>query len=282
MSIKSADKHVLHNGVAIPIIGFGSYMMHGDTVAQAVKEAIRTGYRLIDCASAYGNEDWVGKGIRESGIPRDQIFITGKVNNPDRGYEKTKISFEKTLKDMGLDYLDLYLIHWPAYKNQFSNWEEINLETWRAMTELYHEGKIRAIGVSNFKPHHMEALMKTEIPPMVDQIEYHPGNLQSETVQWCKENNILVEAWSPLGKGRVLHDDALQNIADKYGKSIAQICIRYILQTGVVPLPKSATPERIHANYEVFDFHMETEDMDAISSMPAFGGSGLDSDQINF
>lgn len=280
--INCTDKYILNNGVEIPVIGFGSYMMHENIVAQAVKEAIQTGYRLIDCASAYGNEDWVGKGIRDSGIPRDQIFITSKVNNPDRGYEKTKTSFEKTLRDMGFDYLDLYLIHWPAYKNQFPDWEEINLDTWRAMTELYKEGKIRAIGVSNFKLHHMEALMKTEIPPMVDQIEYHPGNLQSETVQWCRENNILVEAWSPLGKGRVLGDERLQKIADKYGKSIAQVCIRYIMQTGVLPLPKSATSERIHANYDVFDFDMETEDIDRISSMPAFGGSGLDSDQINF
>lgn len=282
MKINCTDRHILRNGVAIPVIGFGSYMMHENTVAQAVKEAIRTGYRLIDCASAYGNEDWVGKGIRDSGVPREQIFITGKVNNPDRGYEKTKASFEKTLRDMELDYLDLYLIHWPAYQNRFPDWEEINLETWRAMTELYREGKIRAIGVSNFKPHHMEALMKTEIPPMVDQIEYHPGNLQMETVRWCRENSILVEAWSPLGKGRVLQDERLGKIADKYGKSIAQICIRYILQTGVLPLPKSATPERIHDNFDVFDFHMDAEDMDAIDSMPAFGGSGLDSDRIDF
>ncbi len=280
--IKCTEKHVLNNGVEIPVIGFGSYMMHENTVAEAVKEAIHTGYRLIDCASAYGNEDWVGKGIRDSGISRDEIFITGKVNNPDRGYEKTKASFEKTLKDMGLDHLDLYLIHWPAYKNRFSDWEEINLETWRAMTKLYQEGKIRAIGVSNFKPHHMEALMKTEVPPMVDQIEYHPGNLQPETVQWCKDNRILVEAWSPLGKGRVLQDERLGKIADKYGKSVAQICIRFILQTGVLPLPKSATSERIHANYNVFDFDIAAEDMDAISAMPAFGGSGLDSDHINF
>lgn len=282
MNINCTDKHVLNNGVEIPVIGFGSYMMHENTVAQAVKTAILTGYRLIDCASAYGNEDWVGKGIRDSEVPRDQIFITGKVNNPDRDYEKTKASFEKTLHDMALDYLDLYLIHWPAYKNQFENWEEINLETWRAMTELYKEGKIRAIGVSNFKPHHMEALMRTEVPPMVDQIEYHPGNLQEETVQWCKEHNILVEAWSPLGKGRVLRDERLKEIADKYGKSIAQICIRYILQMGVLPLPKSATPERIRANYDVFDFSMEAEDVNRISLMPAFGGSGLDSDKINF
>ena len=282
MTLKRDDHYTLRNGVQIPVIGFGSYMMHEETVANAVKEAILCGYRAVDCASAYGNEDWVGKGIRESGIPREELFITSKVNNPDRGYEKTKASFEKTLKDLGLDYLDLYLIHWPAYKNRFDNWEEINLETWRAMTELYKEGKIRSIGVSNFKPHHMEALMKTEVPPMVDQIEYHPGNLQTETVEWCKAHDIRVEAWSPLGKGRVLHDERLQEIADKYGRSIASICIRFILQTGVIPIPKSATPERIRANLDVFDFELEETDVKRILEMPPFGGSGLDSDCINF
>ncbi len=276
------DRYRLKNGVEIPIMGFGSYMMHQEVVRDAVKEAIRSGYRMIDCASAYGNEDWVGRGIKESGVARDQLFITSKVNNPDRGYETTKKAFYRSLKDLGLDYLDLYLIHWPAYKNRFDNWEEINLETWRAMTELYKEGLIRAIGVSNFKPHHMEALMKTEVPPMVDQIEYHPGNLQEETVEWCQSNHIYVEAWSPLGKGRVLHDETLGSIAGKYGKSIAQLCIRFCLQTNVIALPKSATAGRIHENKDVFDFEISEEDMQTIKGMPGFGGSGLDSDCINF
>ena len=282
MTFTREDCYTLRNGVQIPIIGFGSYMMHKETVANAVKEAIQAGYRAIDCASAYGNEGWVGKGIHDSGVSREALFITGKVNNPDRGYEKTKAAFEKSLIDLQLDYLDLYLIHWPAYKNQFENWEEINLATWRAMIDLYTEGKIRAIGVSNFKPHHMEALMHTEIPPMVDQIEYHPGNLQLETVKWCQNNNICVEAWSPLGKGRVLHDERLQKIAEKYGKSIAQICIRFIMQTGVIPIPKSATTDRIHMNLDVFDFEISESDVQAIIDMPTFGGSGLDSDCINF
>ncbi len=245
--IKCTEKHVLNNGVEIPVIGFGSYMMHENTVAEAVKEAIHTGYRLIDCASAYGNEDWVGKGIRDSGISRDEIFITGKVNNPDRGYEKTKASFEKTLKDMGLDHLDLYLIHWPAYKNRFSDWEEINLETWRAMTKLYQEGKIRAIGVSNFKPHHMEALMKTEVPPMVDQIEYHPGNLQPETVQWCKDNRILVEAWSPLGKAVCCRTRDLGRLLTSTGRvshrsASGSFCRQVFFRCQNRRLPKESTP----------------------------------------
>lgn len=282
MSFKNTDKYVLRNGVEIPIIGFGTYMMKEDVVANAVKEAIAAGFRHIDCASAYGNEDYVGKGIAESGIDRKELFITSKVNNPDRGYEKTIAAFEKTLKDLRTDYLDLYLIHWPAYKNQFENWEEINLDTWRAMTDLYKAGKIRAIGVSNFKGHHMDALMKTEVPPMVDQIEYHPGNLQEEVVEYCKKNGIIVEAWSPLGKGRVLNDANLQKLADKYNTSIAHICIRFILQTGVVPIPKSATPERIRHNYDVFNFELSEEDVEFIKNLEPFGGSGLDSDCINF
>lgn len=280
--MKNTDTYVLNNGVEIPIIGYGSYMMQGETVRHCVCEAIRTGYRLIDCAAAYGNEDWVGKGIRDSGVPREKLFITSKVNNPDRGYEPTKRAFEKSLEDLQLDYLDLYLIHWPAYKNQFANWEEINLETWRAMTELYKEGKIRAIGVSNFKPHHLEALMKTEVLPMVNQIEYHPGNLQKETIAWCRKHEILVEAWSPLGKGRVLCDRRLQAIADKYHTTVAKVCIIFSMQTGVLPLPKSATDERIHANFDVFDLKLEQEDIEKIRELPDFGGSGLDSDKINF
>ncbi len=280
--MKGSDSYKLRNGVEIPVIGFGSYMMQEGVVQHAVCEAIKTGYRLIDCASAYGNESWVGKGIQDSGISRENLFITSKVNNPDRGYETTKKAFEKTLTDLKTDYLDLYLIHWPAYKNRFDNWEEINLETWRAMTELYKEGKVRAIGVSNFKPHHMEALMKTEVLPMVDQIEYHPGNLQQETVEWCQKNGIQVEAWSPLAKGRVLQDERLQSIADKYETTVAKICIRFALQTKVIPLPKSATDKRIQDNYDVFDLELEEKDIAAIKALPQFGGSGLDSDCINF
>ena len=178
--------------------------------------------------------------------------------------------------------MDLYLIHWPAAFNQYDNWEEINLETWRAMTELYKAGKIKAIGVSNFKPHHMEALMKTEVKPMVDQIEFHPGLLQEETVKYCKDNGILVEAWSPLGTGKMLSNPTLIEIAGKYGKSVAQVCIRWCLQHEILPLPKSVTASRIKENIEVFDFELKQEDMVTIDSLEYFGGSGLDPDKIDF
>lgn len=181
---------------------------------------------------------------------------------------------------MQLDYLDLYLIHWPASAQQFDNWEEINCETWRAMTELYKEGKIKAIGVSNFRPHHLKALMETEVKPMVDQVEFHPGFMQADIVDYCRANGILVEAWSPLGMGRMLKNEQLGKIAAKYGKSTAQLCIRWCLQNGVVPLPKSITPSRIEQNKDVFDFCISDEDMAEINSMEYCGGSGLDPDVV--
>ena len=189
---------------------------------------------------------------------------------------------QKTLSDLDLDYLDLYLIHWPASKKDYENWEEINLETWRAMTDLYKAGKIKAIGVSNFKPHHLEALMKTEVKPMVNQIEFHPGFMQEETVKYCRENGILVEAWSPLGTGRMLTNPDLQEIASHYGKSVAQICIRWCIQHDVLPLPKSVTPSRIEENSNVFDFEINAEDMQRIDALENFGGSGLDPDEVDF
>lgn len=277
------DIFELNNGYKIPCIGFGTWQTpDGETAVMAVSEAIKAGYRHIDTAACYENEVGVGQGIRASGIEREKLFVTSKVWNTERGYEKTMAAFEKTLSDLRLDYLDLYLIHWPASSSQFENWEELNLETWRAMTELYRAGKIKSIGVSNFLPHHLEALMRTEVAPMVNQIEYHPGLMQTETVAYCKEHHILVEAWSPLGTGRMLNNETLKLIAGKYGKSAAQLCIRWCLQKGVLPLPKSVTPSRIVENTDVFDFEVTAEDMDTICSMPYFGGSGLHPDKVKF
>ncbi|MDO5292443.1 MAG: aldo/keto reductase [bacterium] len=278
-----SDTFTLRNGYQIPCVGFGTWQTpDGETAVNAIKTAISCGYCHIDGAAVYANEKSVGQGIAESGVKREKLFITSKVWNADRGYEKTKAAFKKTCDDLGVDYLDLYLIHWPASESRFKDWEQINLDTWRAMTELYKEGKIRAIGVSNFMPHHLKALMQTEVKPMVNQIEFHPGQMQKETVTFCKENGILVEAWSPLGTGKMLTNETLVQIAKHYQKSVAQLCIRWCLQNEVLPLPKSITPSRIQENTEVFDFVITKEDMDIINGMSYCGGSGLEPDQIKF
>ncbi|MGE4283951.1 MAG: aldo/keto reductase [Clostridia bacterium] len=280
---KLTDFYLLNNGVQIPCVGFGTWQTpDGETAVMAVKTAIEKGYRHIDAAACYKNEVGVGKGIIESGINRKDLFITSKVWNPDRGYEKTLLAFEKTVNDLQLDYLDLYLIHWPASSSRFPNWDEINLQTWKAITELYKAGRIRAIGVSNCLPHHMASLMETEVPPMVNQIEFHPGQMQKETLQYCNENSVLVEAWSPLGTGAMLSNPTLIQIAAKYQKSVAQLCIRWCLQNGVLPLPKSITPSRIEENTKVFDFVISEEDMTVINSMEYFAGSGNHPDKVDF
>ncbi|MFA7745583.1 aldo/keto reductase [Salinicoccus roseus] len=273
----------LSNGVEIPWVGFGTWQTpDGDTAVNAVKQALVSGYRHIDTAAAYKNEGSVGQAIKESGVAREDIFITSKLWNEDRGYENTKKAFESTLKELGTDYLDLYLIHWPANEKQFDNWEEINLDTWKAMTELYKEGKIKAIGVSNFMTNHLEVLLDTEVKPMVNQIEYHPGYTQDAVVDLCRKHDILVEAWSPIGSGRLLENEELTKIADKYEKSVAQLCIRYVLQKDVLPLPKSVTPSRIEENTDIFDFEIMDEDMKTIDAMENVGFSGMDPNEVDF
>ena len=277
------DTFTLNNGYKIPCIGFGTWQTpDGETAVNSVIEAIKSGYNHIDTAAIYGNEKSIGKAIKESGINRNEIFITSKVWNKDRGYKTTLAAFEKTINDLQIDYLDLYLIHWPASVNKFNDWDNINLETWRAMTELYKAGKIKSIGVSNFMPHHLKSLMETEVKPMVDQIEFHPGFMQEETFKYCNDNNILVEAWSPLGTGKMLDNETLKTISSKYNKSVAQICIRWCLQNNTLPLPKSVTASRIKENTEIFDFVISDEDMKTINAMEYCGGSGHHPDKVNF
>lgn len=281
------DCYELRNGVQIPCIGYGTWQTpDGETAVKSVRYAIENGYRHIDGAAVYGNEASVGQGIKEgleaAGMKREELFVTSKVWNTDRGYEKTIKACEKSLKDFGLDYFDLYLIHWPANQvNCGKDWDAMNLDTWRAMIELYKTGKVRAIGVSNFLPHHLVSLMKTEIPPMVDQIECHPGLIRKEIMDYCRENGIVVEAWSPMGSGAIFQNDTVKEISEKYKKSIAHICIRWCMQHQVIPLPKSVTPSRITDNLNVFDFKLEQEDMDKIDSMEQAGYSGNDPDTFN-
>lgn len=278
------DMYTLANDVQIPCIGFGTWQTpDGETAINSVKAALKAGYRHIDTAACYGNEASVGQAIKESGVPREEIFVTSKVWNTERGYEKTLAAFETTMAKLDLDYVDLYLIHWPAAANQFENWKEINAQTWRALEELYIKGKVKAIGVSNFLPHHLEALLEgAKVVPMVNQIEYHPGFMQAESVAFCKAHNILVEAWSPLGTGNVLNNETLIMMAQKYSKTVAQICIRWVLQHGLLPLPKSITESRIIENTEVFDFEIKEEDMAIIDAIPFCGGAGINPDAINF
>lgn len=277
------DTVTLLNGYEIPCVGFGTWQSpNGETAYNAVMEAIKCGYRHIDTAAAYRNEESIGRAVRDCGVPREELFVTSKLWNTERGYEKTMAAFEKTMDRLGLDFLDLYLIHWPANSVQYENYNEVNLSTWKAFTELYKSGRIKAIGVSNFMPMHLEALLSTEIKPMVNQIEFHPGFMQTEAVELCKKNDIIVEAWSPLGTGELLSNETLCGIAAKYGKSVAQLCIRWCLQKGTVPLPKSVTPSRIMENTDVFDFVISDEDMRVIDALPFCGGTGHDPDKVDF
>lgn len=275
------DSLTLLNGMKIPSIGFGTWQTpDGDIAVNAVKYALEVGYRHIDTAAAYGNEESVNKAIRESDIPREELFITTKLWNSDRGYAKTLNAFEDSMKKLGVDYLDLYLIHWPSNKK---DGDKVNADTWKAFEKLYRDGQIKAIGVSNFLVHHLESLMESaEIEPMINQIEFHPGQMQSEVLEFCRKHAILIEGWSPLGTGRMLENPQLKEIAGNYRKSVAQLCIRWALQHEVLPLPKSVTPSRIAENMQVFDFEISESDMKTIDDMPYFGGSGLDPDKVKF
>lgn len=276
--------YLLNNNYKMPNIGFGTFRTpSGEETEQSVLNAIKAGYRHIDCAAAYGNEKSVGEAIRKSGVAREEIFVTSKLWNDDKGYENTLAAFNRTLEDLQLEYLDLYLIHWPIAKASKENWKEANSESWRALEELYNQGKIKAIGVSNFLEHHLEPLFETaKIKPMVNQIEFHPGMLQKEIVEFCKKHNILVEAWAPFSNGQVLNNPVLKEIADKYEKTVAQLTLRWIIQKGIVPLPKSVTPERIKSNLEVFDFEISAQDVERIDRLTDCGGSGLHPDEVDF
>lgn len=278
------DCFTLNNGVQIPCIGFGTWKAaDGQEAAGAVSSAIRAGYRHIDTAAAYHNEESVGRAIRESGVARDQLFVTSKLANPEHGYETTLAACDKTLRDLGLEYLDLYLIHWPNPLKFRDHWQQVNADTWRAFEELYRAGKLRAIGVSNFLPHHMKELSKTAaVAPMVNQIRFCPGEIQAETVAYCRAHNILVEAYSPLGSGEIFKVPQMLAFAEKYRKSVAQICIRWCLQMGTLPLPKSVTPERIAQNAEVFDFVLEQADLQAIAALVDCCGTTTDPDLAAF
>jgi diketogulonate reductase-like aldo/keto reductase len=278
------DTYKLPNGVEIPCLGFGTWQTpDGETAVQSVRCAIDAGYTHIDTAQAYGNEASVGKAIRLSGVPRKDLFITTKLWNTNHSYDLTMRSFNESMDKLGLDYLDLFLIHWPNPIAFRDRWEQANAESWKAMEELVDAGRIRAIGVSNFLPHHLDALLKTaRIIPQVNQIRLCPGDTQEETVAYCRERQMVIEAYSPLGTGRIFDVPEMQELAKKYGRSIAQICIRWSLQRGYLPLPKSVTPSRIQENLKVFDFALTDEDVQLIADLKGCVGYAGDPDNRTF
>lgn len=265
------DCYTLSNGLQIPCIGFGTYNAKGGDNLAINKTAIEAGYRYFDTASLYETERVLGQAVKESGISRDEFFIVSKVWIDEMGYEGTKAAFERTLNRLQMDYVDLYLIHWPRQTENDQNWKEVDLDTWRAMEELYKEGKIKGLGLSNFLPHHIENILENaSVKPVVDQLELHPGYTQEAAVRYCQEHDIRVQAWSPLGRGKEVlwGNDILNQYAEKYGKSLAQISLRFLVQKGIIPLVKSSAMERMKQNQDIFDFEISKEDMSMLNNMP--------------
>lgn len=269
------NTYKLVNDRELPMIGFGTYKSVDGEEKSIIRKALEQGYRLFDTAAFYNNEETIGQAVRESGISREEIFLTSKVWKENMGYYETCHAFEESLDKLQTDYLDLYLIHWPRPAENPQAWREVDIDTWRAMEDLYKEGRIRAIGVSNFLPHHLMNLMEAAtIYPMVDQIEFHPGYMQKAVLDFCREHQILVEAWSPLGRSRVLQEPVLIQMAETYHKSVAQLCLRFSLQCGVLPLPKASGEERMKQNLDIFDFQISDSDMSVLMTLPQLGWSG--------
>jgi len=274
MNIKSTV--TLSNGVKMPLFGLGVFLAkEGHEVENAVRCALELGYVHIDTAAIYGNERGVGKAVRESGIPRNEVFITSKVWNSDQGYQSTLKAFDISLDKLGTDYIDLYLIHWPK--------GDLSIETWKAMEEIYASGKAKAIGVSNFLVHHLQDLLPTcKITPMVNQFEFHPYLQQPSLQKYCSKHAIQVEAWSPIMKGKVNEIPVLQALGAKYGKTPVQVTLRWEIQKGIVTIPKSTKPERILSNADIFDFELTEEDMAKIDRLDKNRRIGADPDNFDF
>lgn len=274
------DGLVMYNGVKVPCVGYGTFQVSDDGVAEIVAEALKVGYRHIDTASFYDNEKGVGEGIRNSNLPREEIFVTTKVWNSDQGYDSTLKAFEKSRQNLGLEYIDLYLIHWPVVGGREEEWVELTRETWRALEELYEKGLVKSIGVSNFKAHHLKSLMEVaKIKPMINQLELHPGWLQKEAVDFCNANEILLSAWGPFSRGKLLSAGLLDDMAKKYNKTVAQLTLRWHLQRGYIPLPRTTNSSRLVENSQIFDFEISSEDMEAINVIKDTG-TGRDSDEV--
>lgn len=272
----------LANGNLIPQIGLGTWKIVDRNITKTIlMKAYEAGYRLIDTAAAYGNEISLGKSIAENGIARSELILSDKAWNTNRGYKEVQEGCKKSLKKLKTDYLDIYLMHWPASMKLYPNWAELNADTWRGMEALYQAGLVRTIGVCNFKVHHLKELMKTaSINPLINQIECHPGLKQQDILNYCKTNRIQIEASSPLGNGQVLSNETLLEIAKRKKKTAAQICLRWELQNDLVVLPKTVNEKRLLENLDVFDFELSIAEMSIIDTMPYCGGIGIDSDEV--
>ncbi|MCR4740437.1 MAG: aldo/keto reductase [Lachnospiraceae bacterium] len=263
---------VLDNGVVIPAVGYGSFLATNSAGPDIIRQALDAGYRYFDTASFYRNEADIGKALKEYGIDRSGVFLCSKVWPLDLGREKTLASFEESLKNLGTDYLDMFLIHWPKVSQSDENWAEKVKESWQVMEELYEKGKVRAIGLSNFLPHHIMPLLESaRIRPMVDQLELHVGYMQEYALSYLRREGILPQAWSPLGHSRVINDERVLEIAGKYGKSPAQVLLRYLNQRNIPVIPKTSNRERMTENLEIFDFKLNDEELSFLSCIPQTG-----------
>ena len=278
---------ILRNGIEIPDIGFGTWNIpYGEVCERAVFEAIRAGYRHIDTAGAYGNERSVGLGVKAAireGLIKDRadVFITSKLWNTNRSYNKAFRGFDKSMRNLDLYYIDLYLIHWPANKVRYKNPSEVNAVTWKALEELYEEGRAKSIGVSNFLPHHIEELKKSaKVLPMVNQIELHVGYMQEGVVAYNENNGIVTEGYSPLGTGALLENEILCEMAKKYQTTASAICISFLRKRGIIPLPKTTSPDRMSGNLRLI--RIEDEDMDILYNFPYIGGHAHNPDEVDF
>ncbi len=266
---------IIENGVKIPAVGYGSYLSTEKNGKSVIKDALDAGYRYIDTARMYGNESEIGEAISEYGIAREELFICSKIWPEKLSKEGFKESFEATLSDLKTDYLDMFLIHWPKLEKDDEKWLDKVMEAWEEMERLYDEKTIRVIGVSNFLPHHLRPMLeRARIKPMVDQLELHVGYMQEYTLSYLKETGILPQAWSPLGRAKLLQDERITALAEKYGKSNAQVLLRFLNQREIPVIPKASSIERMKANLDIFDFKLTEDEISYLSCIPEFGWSG--------
>lgn len=282
------QKFTLNDGNQIPAVGFGTYKATAGDGYKVVLDAIRAGYRLLDTAKVYGNEEDVARAVKESGIPREAFFITSKLDRDMLGYETAKSELEQTLRRLDTDYIDLYLLHWPRPnygRADFEDWKRLDVESWKALEEMQAAGKICSIGVSNFLPHHLQNLMEhADVIPAVNQLELHPGYMQNAACEYCRKHGIVLEAWSPIGRGRLSENAILRSLAEKYHTTIPHLCLVYLHQEGIIVLPKSTNYDRMKENMILDDVFLSEEDMWKIRTMPqaGWGGEHPDCERVYF